>query len=81
MFILVIASIFIYNKVGTYNANNPDRSLNAMVYMIPDKEDKKQFLRDFLVAAIDDRGTNLHGLDKDEIHELAEYKREHNNEE
>ena len=71
-FFLLIAAIVIYNKASTYDANHPEASLNAMVYLIPNSEHKKQFLHDFLAVAIDDRGTNLHGLTKDEIHALTQ---------
>lgn len=71
-FFLLVAAIIVYNKASTYDANHPEASINAMVYLIPTSEHKKQFLQDFLAVAIDDRGSNLHGLTKDEIHALAQ---------
>ena len=69
--IFIMYAFQIYKQASTYNANKAQVSLNAMLYLIPSNEGKKQFLHDFLSAAIDDRGTNLHGLSRDEIHELA----------
>jgi len=69
--VLIVMAFQLYKKASVFDANNPEVSLNAMMYLIPDNEDKRDFLKDFLSVAIDDRGSNLHGLSREEIHALA----------
>jgi len=59
-----------YNKLKTYNANNPN-SLKHMLIVIPSTEQKFLFVRDFNLVSEDKRSTNLHGLTIEDISKLA----------
>ena len=76
--IVIIGIIIIYvwsiiNDAKKYDANNQN-SLVVMLKLVSPNE-RVQFLNDFEIASDNIRATNLHGLSKEEIHDIAQHRK------
>lgn len=73
LLVLAIGTWYGYNKIFIYDANNPN-SLEILL-KITHPEKRVRFFKDFELAMNDEWGTNLHGLNRDEIISIANKKR------